>query len=157
MPRSPFFACERELKLLQDQWQSSQARLMILSGRWRVGKTRLVTHWIEHSGMRALYWVAVPTSSRDQLASLSQALYNFETPAPAPDNFTAHPELLLTASCQLVLLIGKSSTAFDLDGVLRFDHPQKRRSRHPSNACFCVKSSSPLTIASQTSYSTPRI
>lgn len=87
MPRSHFIARQRELKLLQDQWQSSQARLMILYGRRRIGKTRLVTHWIETSGARALYWVADPTSSLDQLASFSQALYNFEGPGTAPDNF----------------------------------------------------------------------
>jgi len=88
MPRSPFIARERELKLLQDQWQSPNARLMILYGRRRVGKTRLVTHWIETSGVRALYWVADPTSSLDQLASFSQALTNFEDLGTAPDNFT---------------------------------------------------------------------
>ena len=88
MPRSPFIARQRELKLLQDQWQSPNARLMILYGRRRVGKTRLVTHWIETSGVRALYWVADPTSSLDQLASFSQTLYNFEGPGTAPDNFT---------------------------------------------------------------------
>jgi AAA+ ATPase superfamily predicted ATPase len=88
MPRSPFIARERELNLLQNQWQSPQARLMILYGRRRVGKTRLVTHWLEQSGVRALYWVGAPTSPRDQLASFSQALYNFEGPGTAPDNFT---------------------------------------------------------------------
>jgi AAA+ ATPase superfamily predicted ATPase len=88
MPRSPFIARERELKLLQDQWQSPNARLMILYGRRRVGKTRLVTHWIETSGVRAFYWVADPTSSLDQLASFSQALTNFEGLGTAPDNFT---------------------------------------------------------------------
>jgi uncharacterized protein len=88
LPRSPFIARERELRLLQDQWQSPNARLMILYGRRRVGKTRLVTHWIETSGVCALYWVADPTSSLDQLASFSQTLFNFEGLGAAPDNFS---------------------------------------------------------------------
>lgn len=88
MSRSPFVGRERELNLIQEQWLSSQAELMILYGRRRVGKTRLVAHWIETSRPRALYWVADPTSSPDQLASLSQALYNFEGLGEAPNTFT---------------------------------------------------------------------
>ena len=88
MPKSHFIARERELKLLQDQWESPQAKLMILYGRRRIGKTRLITHWIETSGARALYWVAEPTSSFDQLRSFSQALYNFEENESAPEDFS---------------------------------------------------------------------
>src|SRR5690348_13343995 len=41
------------------------------------------------SGIRALYWVADPTSAVDQLRAFSQALYNFADPAaPAPVDFT---------------------------------------------------------------------
>ena len=88
MTKSAFIARERELKLLQDLWQSSKAELMILYGRRRVGKTRLITHWIETSGARVLYWVAEPTSSFEQLRSFSQALYNVDAPDSAPENFT---------------------------------------------------------------------
>ena len=88
MARSPFVGREHELRLLQEQWRSSQARMMILYGRRRVGKTRLVTHWLQSSNARAFYWVAEPTSSADQLASFSQALYNFAGAGTAPDHFT---------------------------------------------------------------------
>jgi AAA+ ATPase superfamily predicted ATPase len=63
--------------------------MLILYGRRRVGKTRLLTHWMKQSGHRALYWVTEPTSTLDQLRSFSQALYNFDTPQqPVPDDFT---------------------------------------------------------------------
>jgi len=88
MSQSPFVARDHELHLLTEQWRHRQARLMILYGRRRVGKTRLVTHWMRESAARALYWVAEPTSSFDQLRSFSQALYNLEQPDSAPENFT---------------------------------------------------------------------
>lgn len=84
----PFVSRSRELALLENLWASPRAELLILYGRRRVGKTRLLTRWIETAQPRALYWVAEPTSSLDQLRSFSQALYNFANPgAPAPDGF----------------------------------------------------------------------
>ena len=86
--QSPFVGRERELKILQNEWESDQASMLILYGRRRVGKTRLVSHWIETTHPRALYWVAEPTSSKDQLRSFSQALLNFESSSPAPSDFS---------------------------------------------------------------------
>lgn len=83
---TPFVGRSAELKLLSELALSPGAALLILYGRRRIGKTRLLTHWIASSGARALYWVAEPTSSLDQLRSFSQALYNFANPgAHAPD------------------------------------------------------------------------
>jgi len=89
METTPFIGRKRESELLQQLWESSRPELLILYGRRRVGKTRLLTHWIETSQVRALYWVAEPTSAFDQLRSFSQALYNFANPGlPAPDDFS---------------------------------------------------------------------
>jgi AAA+ ATPase superfamily predicted ATPase len=84
-PASPFLGRAAELRLLDELARSERAALLVLYGRRRIGKTRLLTRWIESSGARALYWVAEPTSSLDQLRSFSQALYDFANPgAPAP-------------------------------------------------------------------------
>ncbi|NIM94998.1 MAG: AAA family ATPase [Anaerolineales bacterium] len=89
MARAPFVGRNSELKLLDDLWASSSAELLILYGRRRVGKTRLITHWIEQTQNRCLYWVADPTSSHDQLRSLSHAIYRFANPdVPSPPEFT---------------------------------------------------------------------
>lgn len=88
MKRTPFIDRSQELQHLSDQYDQERARFLILYGRRRVGKTRLITHRIETRQLRALYWVAEPTSSYDQLRSFSQALYNFEASGPAPDTFT---------------------------------------------------------------------
>src|SRR3972149_1824178 len=78
-----------QLRLLDERWDSGKALLLILYGRRRVGKTRLITQWIESRERRSLYWVAVSTSALDQLRSFSQAVYGFARPlAPAPADFT---------------------------------------------------------------------
>ena len=79
----------RELNLLDGLWAAPDATLLILFGRRRVGKTRLITQWIQQRQQRALYWVADPSSALDHLRSFSQAIYNFANPqAPAPLEFT---------------------------------------------------------------------
>jgi len=94
-----FVGRETELQLLDRLWARPDATLLILYGRRRVGKTRLLTYWLRQSGggeteqdqptRRVLYWVAEPSSARDQLRSFSQAVYNFANPqAPAPEDFT---------------------------------------------------------------------
>ncbi len=85
---SGFIGRERELTILQYEWESNQSRMLILYGRRRVGKTRLITHWINNVGPRALYWVAEPTSAADQLRSFSQALFGLESSSPIPENFS---------------------------------------------------------------------
>jgi AAA+ ATPase superfamily predicted ATPase len=50
-------------------------------GRRRVGKTRLLTHWLQNEPIpHALYWVAQPGAASEQLRHFSQALYQFEHP-----------------------------------------------------------------------------
>jgi AAA+ ATPase superfamily predicted ATPase len=88
MNTPPFIDRSRELALLESEWQSKQARMLILYGRRRIGKTRLLTHWINTASPRALYWVAEPTSSAGQLRSFSQALFGFESSSPVPDSFS---------------------------------------------------------------------
>ena len=89
MHTSDFMGRSEELKLLDNLGASAKASLLILYGRRRVGKTRLLTHWLQAHSDNALYWVAEPTSAFDQLRSFSQALNNFATPdTPAPAHFT---------------------------------------------------------------------
>ncbi|MFN8464402.1 MAG: ATP-binding protein [Caldilineaceae bacterium] len=94
-----FVGREAELLLLDRLWARPGATLLILYGRRRVGKTRLLTYWArqgasgemrqEQTARRVLYWVAEPSSARDQLRSFSQAVYNFANPqVPAPEDFT---------------------------------------------------------------------
>lgn len=86
---SKFVGRNAELETLDDLWNRSQAALLILYGRRRVGKTSLLIRWMEQTGHRILYWVAVPTTPQEQLRSFSQALYRFtHSNDPAPPNYT---------------------------------------------------------------------
>jgi uncharacterized protein len=79
----------RQLQILDELWAASDPTLLILYGRRRVGKTRLITHWLNQRQPRAIYWVAEPSSTLDQLRSFSQTIYNFANPhSPAPASFT---------------------------------------------------------------------
>ncbi len=70
-------------------WSSEKAELMILYGRRRVGKTRLLTHWINKHDAHGVYWMAEATSALDQLRSFSQAVADFEDPdVEAPADLT---------------------------------------------------------------------
>ena len=86
---SAFIGRSEELVLLNDIWESSKSALIILYGRRRVGKTRLLTHWIQDHEEHGLYWMAPATSALDQLRSFSQAFMDFADPeAPIPEDFT---------------------------------------------------------------------
>jgi AAA+ ATPase superfamily predicted ATPase len=87
--KAPFVGRSRELEVLDNLWESSKARLLILYGRRRVGKTRLLTHWLEQHEGKGHYWVAEPASALTQLRSFSQALMSFIDPeAEVPPDFT---------------------------------------------------------------------
>jgi AAA+ ATPase superfamily predicted ATPase len=82
--RPLFIGRSRELSEINRLYQSQKAEFLILYGRRRIGKTRLLTHWIETVKPRAFFWVAEPTSSLDQLRSFSQAVFRFESPQSQP-------------------------------------------------------------------------
>ncbi len=55
-----FVGRQQELSLLDELWGADGAKLLILYGRRRIGKTRLLTQWLQERGHRTLYWVASP-------------------------------------------------------------------------------------------------
>lgn len=86
---SAFVGRDRELAIIDRIWKSNKAALIILYGRRRVGKTRLLTHWMRRHPTDGFYWMAEATSALDQLRSFSQMLANFADPeAVAPLDFT---------------------------------------------------------------------
>ncbi len=87
--QSTFIGRKEQLDVMDRVWNSNRPALMILYGRRRVGKTRLLTHWIQSPPAHGIYWMAEATSALDQLRSFSQALADFEDPGhEAPPDFT---------------------------------------------------------------------
>ncbi|MBX3055884.1 MAG: ATP-binding protein [Anaerolineae bacterium] len=136
-----FIGRQQELKLLDRLWNSKDSELIILYGRRRVGKTRLLTHWMNRHRAQGtgLYWMAEPTSAVDQLRSFSQALANFSDPdAPAPLDFTyanweqaLRQAALLASQQRMALFIDEITYLMDINpdiiGTLQkvWDHRMK--------------------------------
>ena len=75
-----FFGRDLELSLLNDVYQRPGAQFLILYGRRRVGKTRLITQWSRGIDTPVFYWMASQTSAANQLRGFSQALFQFLNP-----------------------------------------------------------------------------
>ena len=68
-----------ELAWLSSRWGSGRAELLLVYGRRRVGKTRLLREWVTRSGLRdrVLYFVAEEEPEEALLERLSRALAEF--------------------------------------------------------------------------------
>ncbi len=67
-----FFNRKDELEGLEERWVSKRGELVIVFGRRRVGKSRLITHWGERR--RRLYYEATAGSERDHLDDISREI-----------------------------------------------------------------------------------
>jgi len=86
-----FVGRRRELQTLESFYQSPEAGLLILYGRRRIGKTRLVTQFLEtHSDDPSFYWVATTHSESFQLRDFSQAImvHDPRMSGPPTEDFT---------------------------------------------------------------------
>ncbi len=63
---------ERELRLLEEAWQSGQPGFIIVYGRRRIGKTRLLVEWARNKPH--LYVQCLPASDEVNLSRLSMAI-----------------------------------------------------------------------------------
>lgn len=90
-----FVGRQRELKQIHDFYRRPQAGLLVVYGRRRVGKTSLISHWLDELaaretalGGRSLFWTATTQGSQYQLRDFSQNILRldprFATP-PAPE------------------------------------------------------------------------
>jgi uncharacterized protein len=70
---TPFLDREREIERLTDYWTSGRPELLILTGRRRVGKSRLLEHFLRDKP--SVHVVGTAQTARIQLADLSRELY----------------------------------------------------------------------------------
>ena len=75
-----FVGRDLELSLLDAVYRRRGAQFLILYGRRRVGKTRLITHWGGGLDEPYFYWMASQTSATNQLRDFSQTLFQFLNP-----------------------------------------------------------------------------
>lgn len=80
---------EPELSELNQLLEIPGAQLLIVHGRRRVGKTRLLLHWAEQSGYPFLYWVARREPAEASRRGMAAVLWDWKRPgrdsAEVPD------------------------------------------------------------------------
>jgi uncharacterized protein len=80
-----FVGRTRELKTLQTFYESPNAGLLILYGRRRIGKTRLITHFLEQRPETpTFYWMATTHNEAYQLRDFSQAILHHDPRLSGP-------------------------------------------------------------------------
>ncbi len=72
---SKFIDRQREISLLEDEWNKPGGRLIILYGRRRIGKTRLLSEFI--SGKKGIFYIAEDTSPQIQINGLKEKIAEF--------------------------------------------------------------------------------
>lgn len=75
MRREGFHDRARELAVLEERWASSNAELIVLYGRRRVGKTRILRQFLKEKAH--VYLLGDLRSEHDQLAEVTRALHAF--------------------------------------------------------------------------------
>ena len=87
-----FIGRNRELKKLKDQLSKRSARLIVIRGRRRIGKSRLITEFIQKSGLRALTFVGLKpvrkTTAESQRVAFSQQMNSQGIPGIATDDWS---------------------------------------------------------------------
>ncbi|WP_080800081.1 ATP-binding protein [Arabiibacter massiliensis] len=92
----PFVGRERELRTLEQLYETGAFQMPVIYGRRRVGKTSLINKFIE--GKPAIVFTARESSARENLVALSKALADFlqagdiaalDAPAPVFESFDA--------------------------------------------------------------------
>ncbi len=84
-----FIGRQRELQALDHFYNTPEAGLLILFGRRRVGKTALLTHFMESRKISGgFYWMSTTHNSTYQLRDFTQSLFHYDprfTTAPSPE------------------------------------------------------------------------
>ena len=70
-----FIGRERELNFLNGLYQSNRFEFVVLYGRRRVGKTALITHFIEDKS--AIYFMGVESNAKQNLENLSMSILEY--------------------------------------------------------------------------------
>lgn len=92
----PFIGRERELRTLEQLYETGTFQMPVIYGRRRVGKTSLINKFVE--GKPAVVFTARESSAKENLIALSKAVAEFsqgdglvalDTPAPVFESFDA--------------------------------------------------------------------
>ncbi|MBC3802988.1 AAA family ATPase [Acetobacterium fimetarium] len=95
-----FVGRKRELKKLEEMYQSGQFECAVFYGRRRVGKTTLIDHFCQ--GKKTIYFTATEGTAKDNLAAMSRAILSVTSPGLPLPAFESFADLLnyLDSACE---------------------------------------------------------
>ena len=77
-----FIDRQREFRELDEILEERGAHFIVVYGRRRVGKTTLLLHWVQHTGLPSLYWVARRETAKASRLSMARALWRWAYQTP---------------------------------------------------------------------------
>ena len=80
-----FIGRERELSTLDKLYESGSFQFVVLYGRRRVGKTALISHFIEHKP--AVYFMGVESNEKQNLENFSKSIMEYTSGIQAENTF----------------------------------------------------------------------
>ena len=102
-----FIGRERELAALNKLYESDKFEFVVIYGRRRVGKTALISQFIDDKN--AIYFMGVESNAKQNLENFSKSIMSYHTSPPSSSPYAQDTDM------QALLLQGKS-----LPDVLRF-------------------------------------
>ncbi len=87
-----FIGRERELKSLEQLYTSGKFEFAVLYGRRRVGKTALLTQFIQ--GKKAIYFMGVESNAKQNLENLSKSILEYASGIAAETSFVSFQSAL---------------------------------------------------------------
>src|SRR5258708_38476106 len=86
-----FFGRERELALLEGQLHKKTAQLIVIRGRRRIGKSRLVQEFSKQTGIKTLTFSGIlpvrKTTAQSQREEFARQMHTLGIPGVNPDDW----------------------------------------------------------------------
>ena len=82
-----FIGRERELKALNNLYQSDKFEFVVLYGRRRVGKTALINAFIDKK--KNIYFMGVESNAKQNLENFSNSIFEYQTGIQADTSFAS--------------------------------------------------------------------
>jgi AAA+ ATPase superfamily predicted ATPase len=74
---SEFIDRDEEISLLEEEWTKEKGRLIVLYGRRRIGKTRLLLEFINTKDRNGIFYIAEQSSVQIQINGLKDKIAEF--------------------------------------------------------------------------------
>lgn len=82
-----FIGRERELKALNNLYQSDKFEFVVLYGRRRVGKTALINAFIDNK--KNIYFMGVESNAKQNLENFSNSIFEYQTGIQTDTSFSS--------------------------------------------------------------------